>query len=107
MSFGDFVAVAVAGDLGFPEVDVRFRLRRIAAALMSMPEAAVYHDRDSVLRQNDVRAAGQLSVLQAEAEAMGMKTPPYQDFRFGVFAEDAGHAAGSLGGGQGVGHGIA
>ena len=104
MGRSDLIAMAVAGDLRFPIGGVGLRSGRIPAAFMPMPEAAVHHDGDAVLREDYIGAAREFSVLEAESEAMSMEPLPNQNLRFGVLAADAGHAAGALCGGQLVCH---
>ena len=104
MSRSDLIAMAVAGDLRFPIAGVGLRSGRIPAAFMPMPEAAVHHDGNAVLREDYIGAAREFSVLEAESEAMSMEPLPNQNLRLGVLAADAGHAAGALRGGHFICH---
>jgi hypothetical protein len=61
-----------------------------------MPEAAVDHDCNTIFREYYVGTAGEFPVLETEAEAMGMQSPPNQDLRLGVLSAYAGHAMAAL-----------
>jgi len=58
---------------------------------MSMPEAAVDEDYQSVLGQNDIRRAWQAPLMQAEAKALTMKPTAKLNFWLCVPALDARH----------------
>jgi len=58
------VAGHVAGELFGPETHVGFRHRGHSATLMTVPKAAVYEQRDPVLRKQDVRPARQAGTAQ-------------------------------------------
>ena len=56
---GQLVAFLVASYLLHPELGVGFRNRVVLAAFVPVPEAAVHEDGGAVLRQHDVRRAGE------------------------------------------------
>jgi hypothetical protein len=63
----------IAGELLFPECDVRVRSIGESASWVSMPEAPMDEYHRAVLRKNDVGAAGERSSVQAESETLAMK----------------------------------
>jgi hypothetical protein len=56
-----------------------------------VPETAMYEDDGFVSGQYDVWFAGKFGVMQPIPEAFCKQKAPHQNFRFGVFAPDAGH----------------
>ena len=92
----NLVAVLVPLDLGLPELHVGLRFSCIAATLVTMPEAAVHHDGNSIFREHYIGTARQFPVLESEPEPTRMKPLPNQNLRFGVFPSDAGHALAAL-----------
>jgi len=56
-----------------------------------MPEAAVNKNRNSVLRENEVRRPGQVTGVQPVAEALRMKVSSYSHLGFRVFRPDPCH----------------
>lgn len=59
------VALAVVLDLRPPELRICLRFGRIAAVLVPVPEAAVDEDACAVLRQDNVRGAGEALFVNA------------------------------------------
>lgn len=100
------VALAVALNLGLPEVGAGLGKDGVAAAFMTMPEAAVHEDDGAVLAEHDVGRAGQAADVDAEAEPPGKQVLAHQDLGLGVTAADAGHALVPLFGCQLVCHAV-
>jgi len=73
---------------------------------MAMPKTAVDKDDCTIFAHHDVGRAGQLSHIDAETHSAGEQKPPHNPLRFCVRAMDAGHAAMTLFGREGIGHGI-
>lgn len=71
--------------------------RRILTPLMPVPEAAVNKNYGFVFRQDDVGAAGQFAVVQAEAITHFVEHGADEHLRLCVFAGDAGHVPASAG----------
>ena len=63
---------------------------------MLMPEAAVNQDHLVKPGQNDIRAAGKISAMEAEPIPQGVNGPSYDDFRLRVPAGDGLHVATAL-----------
>ena len=63
------VALAVALYLRAPEVHVGLGEAEVPAAFVAVPEATVDEDTGAVLAQDDVRVAGQTTVVKPVAEA--------------------------------------
>lgn len=99
------VALDVALELGVPESDAGLRRVRVAAALESVPEAAVYKVDGAVLRQHDVGAPGKLLRAQTESIAGAMQRGAHLLLGNGVLAADAGHVPAAALAGEAVGHG--
>lgn len=64
----------------------------------------MHEDDGAVLRQHDVRPAGQIPGCDAIAEAMRVQVLPHDDFRLGVAPANAGHHPASRGAINDVGH---
>ena len=86
------VALAVALNLGLPEVGTGFGKDEVAAAFMAVPEAAVYEDDGAVLAKHNVGRAGQAADVDAKTQPLGKQVLAHQNFGLGVAAADAGHA---------------
>jgi len=65
-------------------------------ASMPMPETAMHVDDFSQPRQNDIRRAGKITPMQAEAKAETVNQPPDNQFGLGVAGFDRGHDAGTF-----------
>ena len=100
------VAFAVALNFGLPEVGTGLGKDKVAAAFMTMPEAAVHEDDGAILAEHDVGGAGQAADVDAEAESLGKQELAHQDLGLGVTAADAGHALVPLFGCQLVCHAV-
>lgn len=100
------VALAVALNLGLPEVGTGLGKDKVAAAFMTMPEAAVHEDDGAVLAEHDVGGAGQAADVDAETKPPGKQVLAHQNFGLGVAAADAGHALVPLFGCQLVCHAV-
>lgn len=87
------VAGDVVGELLLPEFDVAGRGGGLGAPCVPVPEAPVHEDGHLVAGQDDVRLAGQILAVQAEAEARGVQVTPHGHFGPGVAAPYAGHHA--------------
>lgn len=100
------VALAVALNLGLPEVGAGLGKDKVTAAFMAVPKAAVYEDDGAVLAEHDVGRAWQAADVDAEAEPPGKQVLAHQDLGLGVAAADAGHALVPLFGCQLVCHAV-
>lgn len=60
-------------------------------APMAVPKATIYENYRFVLRQHNIRAAGQVLTVQAKAIPQRMQSLSDQDLGLGVLAPDAGH----------------
>ena len=80
----NLIPMPVPRNLRLPELHIRLRLSRIAASFMSMPETAVHHNRNPILRQHNIRLPWKPPVLQPKPEPTRMQPFPNQNFRFGV-----------------------
>ena len=98
-----FVAGDVAGHFFLPEVGVAFRDDIFGAVAVAVPEAAVDEYDGAVLRQHQIRRAGQASVVESVAIALAPQLFPDGPLRGRVLRADAGHAVVPLGGGHRVG----
>ena len=58
---------------------------------MTMPEAAMDKHRCVIARKNQIGAPGQLSRMQAEAQARLMQAPAQHHLWLGILATDAAH----------------
>ncbi len=58
---------------------------------MTVPEAAVNEDRQTVLGEYDVGFARKVLAVQAEASAECVQRAPDRQFRLGVLAPDTAH----------------
>jgi hypothetical protein len=58
---------------------------------MPVPEAAMDQDRDTVLGQNDVRAAWQIAAVNAKAVTEAVKGTADRELGFGVARWDTRH----------------
>lgn len=99
------VAVDIAQELPLPELFVGPGCGGVAAAFVSMPEAAVDEHHRPVLREHEVRRAGQLSDMKSIAKSPGEKKGAKGPFRPGVLSANARHHAAALRGGRDA-HGL-
>src|SRR5690606_14851380 len=74
------------------------------AVLVAMPEAAMHENDLAFARKNQIRLAGERSVVQSIAEPRAMQQPPNEHFRPGVFPPDQGHDATALTDTKGIHH---
>jgi len=79
----------------------------MAAAAMSVPEAAMNEHHDAAAGKDDVRRAREVASVHAEAIAHPAQERADRKLRSGVLPPDAGHHSAPLGGGEGVDHGDA
>jgi len=79
-----------------PELRTCRRSHAAIAALMRMPEAAVYEDGRPIFRQNNIRSAWKIPAMQPEPIPECMKSGPDNDFRFCILAAYCGHIPASL-----------
>ena len=84
-------------ELLFPEDPVAFGHRGIFTAFMPVPETAVDEDDGFILRQNNVRLAGQGADILPETVSGAVEHGADEDFRLGVFAADPRHVPRTLG----------
>lgn len=78
LGLGLLVALAVAVDLGLPELGAGAGHLEMLAFGMAVPEAAVYEDHGLVFGEDDVGAAGVALVVDSEAVAVGMQELAHQ-----------------------------
>lgn len=99
----------VASDISLeflpPEIFIGPGSGCVAAAFMSMPEAAVDENHRTVLRKHKVRGAGQLSDMKSISESPGEKKGAKYPFRPGVLSANARHHTAALRGGRNA-HGL-
>lgn len=94
------IAVDIAQELPLPELFVGLGCGGVAAALVSMPEAAVDEHHRPVLREHKVRRARQLSDMKSIAKSPGKKKGAKGPFRPGVLSANVRHHAAALRGGR-------
>lgn len=98
------VACAVAFNLCRPELHIRFGQHKIAAALVSVPEAAVYENHRAVFLQHNVGCAGQPLHVHPVAESAGKKVFSHNQLGASVSAANMRHALVALFGCEYIGH---
>jgi hypothetical protein len=69
-----------------------------------MPKASVHKDRQPSARENDVRTAGQLFLVQSVTESTGVKCLPELQFGPRVFRSNTRHAFAAFYWGKDIGH---
>lgn len=94
------VAINIVLEFPLPELFVGIRSGGIAAALVSMPEAAVNEHHRLMLRKHKVGRAGQLSDMKSIAKSPGEKTRPKGPLRPSILSANARHHAAALRGGR-------
>ncbi|RKQ70573.1 hypothetical protein BCL74_2521 [Oceanibaculum indicum] len=78
-----------------PELRPSCRYGRVAATLMSVPEAAMHEDHGAVLWKDKVRSAVNLAEMKPEAETARVQCPPESQLRLGVLSPDPRHHPGT------------
>jgi hypothetical protein len=73
-------------------------------AVVPVPETAVRKNCGTVLREDNVRLAGQSAIMQPKSEAKAVETFPNYHFRLGIRASDARHHATADGSRDNVSH---
>lgn len=68
------VPLPVLPELLFPETSASRGCRGEATAGVPVPEAAVHEDDRTALRQDDVRATGQVAAVEGEAQSGSMQS---------------------------------
>ena len=101
---GVLVALLVPCYLGGPEVGVGFGDGVVLTVFVAVPEAAVDEDDGAVFGEDDVRFAGEVSVVDAVTEAQAPEGFAEEQLRLGGGGVDGGHVCVALGRGEGVGH---
>ena len=90
---------AVPSDVRFelrpPEVRPGCRYGRVAAPLVSVPEAAVHEDHGAVLRKDKVRSTMNLAGMKPEAKTARVQCPPESQLGLGVLSPDPRHHPGT------------
>ncbi len=90
---------AVSGDVRIelrpPELRPACRDGRVAAPLVSVPEAAVHEDHGAVLRKDKVRSTVNLAGMKPEAETARVQCPPESQLGLGVLSPDPRHHPGT------------
>src|SRR5579875_1433988 len=82
------VPLHIPAPFGRPELGTRGWGDGTVFATVTVPEAAVYKDRGAVLRQHDVRPAGQVLAVQAVTEAHPVQDGAHAHLRPGVRRAD-------------------
>ena len=100
------VALCISTQFSLPELSSRRRDSSLFTTGMEMPEAGVHEDHGLVLRQNNVRASGQIFPMQAETVAHAVQHRANHLFRRGVLAPDTAHVPGAVFGCELVGRGL-
>ena len=88
-----------------PEIFIGLGSGCVAAAFVSVPEAAMHEHHRPMLREHKVRGAGQLSDMKSIAKSPCKKKRAKGSFRPGVLSANARHHAAALGGGRDA-HGL-
>ena len=93
----DLIGIAglVAGELFCPIASIRFRRRSEAAPRVRVPEASVNEDRPLAGLVRQVRLAGKIFDMIAEAQAQRLHGRSGQHFRFGILRADSRHHLGA------------
>lgn len=91
--------------LCIPEFGSGGRRRCVPATFVTMPEATMNKDADTIFRQYDIGFSRQLSGVQSKPKPLRMQGFPHFDLRLGVFCPYRRHVAGASSGGlQVIGH---
>ena len=98
------VAGHVAGDLGLPVGAVGLRHAGAARTVVAVPEAAVHEEGDAAGGEDEVRLAGQVGAVEAEAQAERVGGAADGEFGRGVLRLHRAHHGGALRGVEDVGH---
>ena len=99
-----FVAGGVSLELLSPPGALGLWDAGIFAVPVQMPEAPMHKNADAVAREDDVRRARQITLMETKTIAHGVEHAPDDKFRLGILAANAGHQAAALLSGKGVGH---
>lgn len=67
--------------------------RRVEAARMAVPEAAMHEEGQPVTRQDQVGRSRKVLAMKAKAVPKGMEVPAQEQLRLGITASDASHHA--------------
>lgn len=67
------ITLDIAPELGVPERDSRFRRVSETASTVAVPEAPMYEDRCTVLRQYDVRPSREIVAVQPKSETRAVQ----------------------------------
>jgi hypothetical protein len=78
-----------------PLFAILFRIGRISASLVSVPETTVHKYQQLVLGHDDVRPARQLSIMQSVAKSIRVQIASHLQLRLGIFPPDTRHHAGA------------
>lgn len=71
------VSLPISSSLGKPILGVRLRAPAAGAAAVRVPETAMHENDRVVFRENQVRAAGKVTAMQAKPVAQAMGRTPY------------------------------
>jgi hypothetical protein len=74
-----------------PELDIRGRHPTSPATFMAVPKAAMHENHGPVSAQNEIRRAGQSSIMQPEPEAERVKHPAHDQLRLGILSPNGAH----------------
>lgn len=92
---GGSVSCLVCLELGFPKLDVGFRIVRKCASSMSMPVTTMHKDDLVASRKHQIRRAGKISAMQPEAITEAMRNPSHRQLGLGVLSPYAAHHPGT------------
>ena len=81
----------IAVKLALPEFRTCFGHGCICATLMSMPEAAMNENGDSVTCEDQIRRAWEVLAVKSEAQAHSMGGPTHRNLRHGITSANARH----------------
>lgn len=98
------IPVYVFVELLLPKILASRRHRRISAASMTMPEAAMDEDYSAMFRENNIWSAWQLFRVHAKSEADAMQHGSQSQFRLSIAPPDARHVPAPSFTGQCIGH---
>lgn len=89
------ISSGVRFELRPPELRPGCRYGRVAAPLVSVPEAAVHEDHGTVLRKDKVRSTVNLAGMKPEAKTARVQCPPESQLGPGVLSPDPRHHPGT------------
>lgn len=89
------ISSGVRIELRTPELRPGCRYGRVAATLVSVPEAAVHEDRGAVFRKDKVRSTVNLAGMKPETKTTRVQCPSESQLGPGVLSPDPRHHSGT------------